>query len=321
MNQTRMHLTDKWLFRTRDWHDDCRRLAAQIPRLGICLLGAGMVGWAEPAAAQDGGAAELCRNGVVVPEPQDHPGLVADCAALLGALSQWGDSGLNWSAERPIRRWEDIWLSETSNELRVTILSPEYHNLEELPPEIGQLSKLEHLDFSRNELKTIPPEIGQLIQLKSLDLRSNNLEMLPPEIGQLIQLKDLELHLNNLEELPPEIGQLSKLEYLTLWANELKTIPPEIGQLTQLETLVLSANDLEELPPEIGQLAKLEYLSLSGNRLRGAILPDLGNLDQLERLYLAGNFLSGAIPPELGQLALLRGLKSLRKRSDGAGST
>ncbi len=213
MQQTRMHRTDQGLSMTRGWYEDCRRLAAQVPRLGICLLSAGMVAWAGSAAAQDGGAAELCRNGVVVPEPQDHPGLVADCAALLGALSQWGDSGLNWSAERPIRRWEDIWLSETSNELRVTILSPEYHNLEELPPEIGQLSKLEHLDFSRNELKTIPPEIGQLIQLKSLDLRSNNLEMLPPEIGQL-----------------------SKLEYLTLWANELKTIPPEIGQLTQLET-------------------------------------------------------------------------------------
>ncbi len=332
-----MHLTDKWLFRSRDWNDDCRRLAAQVSRLGICLLGAGMVGWAEPAAAQDGGAVELCRNGVVVPEPQDYPGLVADCAALLGALNQWEDSGLNWSAERPIRRWEGVFLSQdplpsylrsTSSELRVTLLRLNSNYLEVLPPEIGQLAKLEYLDFSRNELKTIPPEIGQLIQLKSLDLRSNNLEMLPPEIGQLIQLKELKLHLNNLEELPPEIGQLSKLEYLTLWANELKTIPPEIGQLTQLETLVLSANYLEELPPEIGQLAKLEYLSLSGNefetipselsqlgnlrtlyigfcRLRGAILPDLGNLDQLEWLFLAGNFLSGAIPPELGQLALL----------------
>ena len=320
MQETRMHLTD--------WYDDCRRLAALVARLGICLLGAGMVWWAEPVAAQDGGSAEPCRNGVVVPEPQDHPGLVADCAALLGALNQWVDSGLNWSAERPIRRWEDVWLSETANEVRVISLSPENHNLEELPPEIGRLSKLEHLDFSRNELKTIPPEIGQLIQLKSLDLRSNNMEMLPPEIGQLIQLRRLALHLNNLEELPPEIGQLPKLEYLTLWANELKTIPPQIGQLTQLETLVLSSNDLEELPPEIGQLAKLEYLSLSGNefetippelsqlgnlrtlyinscRLRGAILPDLGNLHQLEWLHLAGNFLSGAIPPELGQLALL----------------
>ena len=328
MQQTRMHLTDKWLFRSRDWNDDCRRLAAQVSRLGICLWAPGWL---------DGQSRRRRR----MAGPRSCVGTASSCLSrrtiqaswlivqvLLGALNQWEDSGLNWSAERPIRRWEDIWLSETSNELRVTILSPEYHNLEELPPEIGQLSKLEHLDFSRNELKTIPPEIGQLIQLKSLDLRSNNLEMLPPEIGQLIQLKELKLHLNNLEELPPEIGQLSKLEYLTLWANELKAIPPEIGQLTQLETLVLSSNDLEELPPEIGQLAKLEYLSLSGNefetipselsqlgnlrklyivscRLRGAILPDLGNLDQLEWLQLAGNFLSGAIPPELGQLALL----------------
>ena len=171
MQQTRMHLTDKWLFRSRDWNDDCRRLAAQVSRLGICLLGAGMVGWAEPAAAQDGGAAELCRNGVVVPEPQDHPGLVADCAALLGALNQWEDSGFNWSAERPIRQWEGISVSGS----RVTQLNLQFKDLRVLPPEIGQLTELERLNLEYNRLlEVLPPEIGQLSQLQSLNMKDNS---------------------------------------------------------------------------------------------------------------------------------------------------
>ena len=62
MQQTRVHLTDRWVLRCRDWYDDSRRLAPPVPRIAICLLGAGMVGWAEPAAAQDGEAAELCRK-------------------------------------------------------------------------------------------------------------------------------------------------------------------------------------------------------------------------------------------------------------------
>ena len=321
------------------------RQAAQVIRLGICLLGAGMVGWEEPASAQDANTpirqgqsiAELCRNGVVVPEPQDHPGLVADCAALLGALSQWDAPGLNWSQESPIRQWEGVHLSEvakvtllsTSSELRVTHLRLGYpYNLDVLPPEIGRLSRLEHLEFSVSKLKTIPPEIGQLVQLKHLALQNNNLEVLPPDIGQLSRLEYLALFANELKAIPSEIGQLTQLETLYLSGNELGAIPSEIGQLTQLETLYLSGNELEVLPPEIGQLSKLEDLALSGNaletipselsqlgnlrklhigscRLRGGILPDLGNLDHLRWLDLADNFLSGAIPPELGQLASL----------------
>ena len=285
MQEARMHLTD--------WYDDCRGLAALVPRLGICLLGAGIVG-TEPVAAQDDGVAELCRNGVVVPEPQEHTGLVADCEVLWGLRDQWEDSDLNWSAERPIRQWEGISLSEVaiatvlgswrnSSELRVTYLRlSNPYNLDVLPPEIGQLSKLERLEFSRNKLKTIPPEIGQLIQLKSLALQDNNLDVLPPEIGQL-----------------------KKLEALYLSGNDLEVLPSETGQLAKLEDLVLSANEFETIPSELSQLGNLRTLHIGSCRLRGAILPDLGNLDQLERLDLGDNFLSGAIPPELGQLALL----------------
>ena len=50
--------------------------------------------------------------------------------------------------------------------------------LTELPPEIGQLTKLQELGLSKNQLTALPPEIGQLAQLRKLDLSVNQLSSL-----------------------------------------------------------------------------------------------------------------------------------------------
>ena len=249
MQQTRMHLTDKWLFRSRDWNDDCRRLAAQVSRLGICLLGAGMVGWAEPAAAQDGGAAELCRNGVVVPEPQDYPGLVADCAALLGALNQWEDSGLNWSAERPIRRWEGISVSD----FRVTHLRLDNKRLSgAIPTELSQLASLGWLNLSNNDLTgEIPPELGQLVKLRKLDLSHNRLSGPLPQ-----RLNEIGLRTQLLIEVLGFLFPYGSLEYLDLSHN----------QFTGPVTLALE---------HLIEQGSLGHLDLSHNRLGGPLSPGL----------------------------------------------
>jgi hypothetical protein len=40
-------------------------------------------------------------------------------------------------------------------------------------------------DPTDNQIAHLPPEIGSLVQLRHLDLCNNRLESLPPEIGQL----------------------------------------------------------------------------------------------------------------------------------------
>ncbi|MBG1240332.1 COR domain-containing protein, partial [Nostoc sp. NZL] len=117
--------------------------------------------------------------------------------------------------------------------------------------EIGQLTNLQTLDLSSNQLSSLPPEFVQLTNLQTLYLSNNQLSSLPPEIVQLTNLQTLDLSSNQLSSLPPEIGQLTNLQTLDLSSNQLGSLPPEIGQLTNLQTLYLSNNPLESPPLEI----------------------------------------------------------------------
>ena len=148
----------------QDGYAPCRRLAASTLWLAACLVSAGLAR-AVPVAAQDSGASSQCANGTVVPEPEDHPGLVADCEVLLALRDRFaGDADLPWSVDTPITRWEGIEVEDSA----VTRL---YLNANALtgpiPPELGQLTNLQSLWLSHNELSgPIPSELGQLTNLK-----------------------------------------------------------------------------------------------------------------------------------------------------------
>ena len=179
-----------------------------------------------------------------------------------------------------------------------------------IPPELGNLAKLEYLWLFRNELTgSIPPELGNLKQLKDLTLTRNKLSgPIPPELGNLAQLEHLWLFQNQLTgSIPPELGDLKQLKTLSIGTNLLSgPIPPELGNLKQLEELHIPRGKLSgSIPPELGNLSILEDLWLSDNELTGLIPPELGNLKQLEELSLIRNKLSGPIPPELGNLKQL----------------
>lgn len=75
-----------------------------------------------------------------------------------------------------------------------------HNKMKVLPPQIGQLKHLSHLDVSGNELSAIPEEIGMLTNLKKLLLFDNNLHSLPHEIGYLYQLDTLGIEGNPLAD-------------------------------------------------------------------------------------------------------------------------
>lgn len=177
-----------------------------------------------------------------------------------------------------------------------------------LSPEIGKLVSLNQLRLEFNELHTLPSEIGYLTALRSLDLTRNQLRALPPEIGNLIALHDLTVESNLLTALPAEIGRLKLLTFFMLEGNQIIALPPEIGELESLIYLDLDQNQLNLLPSEIGQLSSLESLHLRGNRLKKLPL-EVAKLKKLETLVLRENQLAD-LPSEMGELRLLEAEKN-----------
>lgn len=82
------------------------------------------------------------------------------------------------------------------------------NKLTHLPPSIGRLKNLSHLNAANNELLELPEEIGMLVNLRSLLVFDNNLHTLPFEIGYLYQLEILGIDGNPLnDDLKAEIVQ------------------------------------------------------------------------------------------------------------------
>ena len=121
-------------------------------RLAACLLNSGLAAWAEPVAAES----NPCANGIVVSEPQDYPGLVANCEVLLGLRDHLaGDRDLNWSADIPITQWDGIAVGDSGVK---TLELGDRELTGVIPPALGRLTELEELNLDGNALIGCAPE-------------------------------------------------------------------------------------------------------------------------------------------------------------------
>eukprot|EP01018_Ginkgo_biloba_P002358 Gb_38100 [translate_table: standard] len=172
-----------------------------------------------------------------------------------------------------------------------------------IPPELGCLQYLRHLDLSSNDFNgSIPSGLFNATDLRNLDLSNNAISgTLPPAIQQLKELQYLDFSNNALiGTIPESITTLNELKTLSLRNNYFSgPVPRGFGShLTALEDLDLSSNLLNEsLPPDLGNLSSLQCsLNLSGNRISGTIPPNIGYLPINASIDLANNNLTGPIP-------------------------
>ena len=182
--------------------------------------------------------------------------------------------------------------------------------LEILPESLAQLTQLQSLDISRNQLSALPEGLAQLTQLQSLDISYNQLSALPEGLAQLTRLQTLDVSVNQLSALQEGLAQLTQLQSLDASSNQLSALPEGLAQLTQLLFLDISGNQLSALPTGIGQLLSLTVLDAAKNQLTD--LPIAIRDLPLQHLWLQGN-------PGLGLSAALLGKYVERNKRDPVG--
>ncbi|KAM5579371.1 receptor-like protein EIX1 [Rosa sericea] len=213
-----------------------------------------------------------------------------------------------------------------------------------IPANLGNLSKLLHLDLRNNAIESDLRWLSSLSSLQFLNLGGANLTMAAPywlpTVNMLPSLLELHLPGCGLSILPPTLPHinftsllvldlsangfnstlspwlfnLTELVNLDLSRNNLNgELPETLGSLTHLKNLDLSENsDIEgQLPRNLGMLCNLQSLKLSINKVTGEITEFIDSLStctnsSLERLDLGFNSLTGNLPNSLGLLKNLR---------------
>ncbi|KAF8772166.1 hypothetical protein HU200_006057 [Digitaria exilis] len=148
---------------------------------------------------------------------------------------------------------------------------------------------------------TLPPELGAIEHLQHLDLAGNALAgALPATLLNATELRVLSLAGNHISgDLPDAAGAYARgLQELNLSGNALTGhLPASLCRLPSLAVLGLADNNLTgELP--IGGLGVLELVDLSNNSFNGSFPSDFGG-GHLRLLNISSNKLAGELPTEL----------------------
>ena len=207
----------------------------------------------------------------------------------------WVDRLIAWADKHKIQKpqfaFEEFgyevkgfWVGFPRNKLKLlnlTELNLGWHDLTELPEELGNLKNLTSLSVAKTsegakpdwepktdlKLTQIPEWVGGLHKLKVLDFSENAISSIPESLCKLKNLEKLNLSSNQITHIPECLFELKKLRHLILSYNKIESISPRLARLTNLEALCLNKNSLTSVPEGLIELQKLQVVFLGGNRL------------------------------------------------------
>jgi len=167
-----------------------------------------------------------------------------------------------------------------------------------LPPCIGQIKSLRHLDLSQNEnLETNSAfKVFRLLpNLEKLNLSGiDNLKVIPKEILEIRNLQSIQLnYLKDKFDYETSFERMSslKISSLSLTNNSLNSLPQTITLLKNVTYIDLSDNNFKTLPIEVFALTNLKHIKIqSNNRSFKTIGSGVSSLINLEKINLGNNW-------------------------------
>ncbi|XP_021650590.2 LOW QUALITY PROTEIN: receptor protein kinase-like protein At4g34220 [Hevea brasiliensis] len=199
----------------------------------------------------------------------------------------------------------ELGLPGTPDMFRVTsLVLPRSQLLGSIPPDLGFIQHLRHLDLSSNFLNgSLPSSFFNSTELEVISLSGNEISGdLPESIGGMRSLQCLNLSDNALAgKVPKNLTTLQNLTVLSLRTNHFSGYVP--SGFNSVEVLDLSSNLLNgSLPLDFGG-DNLRYLNLSCNNLSGPISQAFAKkIPQNATIDLSFNNLTGAIPESVSLL-------------------
>ena len=176
-------------------------------------------------------------------------------------------------------------------------------NLEEIPSQILDLSKVERLDVKNNALENLPESWKKCINIKHFDLSENILCTLPESISQLQVLQELNLKSCCLSEFPKVLLHLNSLQSLNMEENLISELPDNFQSLN-VESLNLRSNLLSNLPDSLSSQSKLKNIDLSSNRLT-KFPPVILMMHNIKNIILDDNYIP-ALPQKWEGLHIVK---------------
>jgi Leucine-rich repeat (LRR) protein len=139
--------------------------------------------------------------------------------------------------------------------------------VQSLPESISSLKELHKLVLRNSKTKIVPKVVFQLTSLDSLDLSGNEIDFLPDEIKYLSRLTWLNLNFNHLLELPVGLCSLKSLTELYVDNNKINDLPKCLSNLSELKTISLGNNNITTIPEILFSLKGLECIYLNNNKI------------------------------------------------------